>query len=47
VQVVITAKLCLACEVGPLVTIAWHVLGLQMEGRPPAMEGSCEYEYIE
>jgi hypothetical protein len=27
----------------PLVTTAWHVLGLQMEGQPPAMEGSCEY----
>jgi hypothetical protein len=28
---------------GSLVTIAWHVLGLRMEGRPPAMDGSCEY----
>jgi hypothetical protein len=21
----------------------WRVLGLRMEGRPPAMDGSCEY----
>jgi hypothetical protein len=32
---------------GPLggvpVTTAWQVLGLRMEGRPPAMEGNCEY----
>jgi len=26
-----------------LVTAAWHVLRLWMEGRPPDMEGSCEY----
>jgi hypothetical protein len=25
-----------------LVTTAWRVLGLSMEDRPPAMEGSCE-----
>jgi hypothetical protein len=25
------------------VTTAWSVLGLRMEERPPAMEGSCEY----
>jgi hypothetical protein len=25
------------------VTMAWRVLGLQMEERPPVMEGSCEY----
>jgi hypothetical protein len=25
------------------VPIAWRVLGLRMEERPPAMEGSCEY----
>jgi hypothetical protein len=25
------------------VTTAWCVLGLRMEERPPAMEGSCEY----
>jgi hypothetical protein len=30
------------CEVGPLVTTVRRVLGLRMEGRPPAMEGSCE-----
>jgi hypothetical protein len=28
---------------GSLVTTAWHVLGLQMEGWPPVMEGSCGY----
>jgi hypothetical protein len=28
---------------GSLVTMAWHGLRLQMEGRPPDMEGSCEY----
>jgi hypothetical protein len=28
---------------GSLVTTAWHFLVLQMEGQPPAMEGSCEY----
>jgi hypothetical protein len=28
---------------GPLVTTAWCVLGLWMEGQPPDMEGSCEY----
>jgi hypothetical protein len=27
----------------PLVTTAWLVLPLQIEGRSPAMEGSCEY----
>jgi hypothetical protein len=26
-----------------LLTTAWCVLGLQMEGRPPVIEGSCEY----
>jgi hypothetical protein len=26
-----------------LVPTAWHVLGLRMEKRPPAMEVSCEY----
>jgi hypothetical protein len=25
------------------VTTAWRILGLRMEERPPAMEGSCEY----
>jgi hypothetical protein len=25
------------------VTTAWCVLGLRMQERPPAMEGSCEY----
>jgi hypothetical protein len=25
------------------VTTAWRVLGLRMEERPPAMEGSCEH----
>jgi hypothetical protein len=25
------------------VTIAWRILGLRMEERPPAMEGSWEY----
>jgi len=28
---------------GSLVTMAWRVLRLRMEGSPPAMEGSCEY----
>jgi hypothetical protein len=28
---------------GSLVTTAWHVLRLQMEGSLPVMEGSCEY----
>jgi hypothetical protein len=28
---------------GSLVTTAWRVLRLRMEGRPPDMEGSCEY----
>jgi hypothetical protein len=28
---------------GAPVTTAWRVLGLRMEGRPPDMEGSCEY----
>jgi hypothetical protein len=26
-----------------LVTTAWHIIGLQMEERPPAIKGSCEY----
>jgi hypothetical protein len=26
-----------------LVTTAWRVLRLRMEGRPPDTEGSCEY----
>jgi len=26
-----------------LVTTAWRVLRLRMEGRPSEMEGSCEY----
>jgi hypothetical protein len=30
---------------GPLVTTAWHVLRLRIEGSPPDTEGS--YEYIE
>jgi flagellar basal body-associated protein FliL len=29
--------------VGSLVTTAWRVLRLRMEGSPPGMEGSCEY----
>jgi hypothetical protein len=28
---------------GSLVTTAWHVLGLWMEGQPPAVEGGCKY----
>jgi hypothetical protein len=28
---------------GVSVPTAWHVLGLQMEERPPDMEVSCEY----
>jgi len=28
---------------GSLVTTAWRVLRLQMKGRPPHTEGSCEY----
>jgi len=28
---------------GSLVTMAWRVLRLWMEGSPPGMEGSCEY----
>jgi hypothetical protein len=28
---------------GVPVPTAWHVLGLRMEERPPAMEVSCEY----
>jgi hypothetical protein len=28
---------------GSLVTTAWHILRLQMEGSPPGTEGSCEY----
>jgi len=28
---------------GSLVTMAWHVLRLWMEGSPPGMDGSCEY----
>jgi hypothetical protein len=28
---------------GSLVTTAWHVLRLQLEGRPPDTEDSCEY----
>jgi hypothetical protein len=28
---------------GSLTTTAWRVLGLRMEGRPPAMEGNCDY----
>jgi hypothetical protein len=27
--------------VGPLVSTVWCVLGFWMQGRPPAMEGSC------
>jgi hypothetical protein len=27
----------------PLVTTAWRVLRLRMEGRSPDTEGSCEY----
>jgi len=30
---------------GFFVTKAWRVLGLQMQGRPPDMEGS--YKYVE
>jgi hypothetical protein len=28
---------------GSLVTTAWRVLRLRMEGSPPVTEGSCEY----
>jgi hypothetical protein len=28
---------------GSLVTTAWRVLKLRMEGSPPVTEGSCEY----
>jgi hypothetical protein len=28
---------------GSLVTTAWRVLRLRMEGSPPVAEGSCEY----
>jgi hypothetical protein len=28
---------------GSLVTTAWRVLRLRMEGSPPGREGSCEY----
>jgi len=28
---------------GSFVTKAWHVLRLQLEGRPPDTEGNCEY----
>jgi hypothetical protein len=28
---------------GSLVTIAWHILRLWMEGSPPVTEDSCEY----
>jgi hypothetical protein len=28
---------------GSLVSTAWRVLRLRMEGRPPDTEGSCEY----
>jgi hypothetical protein len=28
---------------GSLVTTAWRVLRLWMEGSPPVTEGSCEY----
>jgi hypothetical protein len=28
---------------GSLVTTAWHVLRLWMEGQPPALECSCKY----
>jgi len=28
---------------GSLVTTAWRVLRLRMEGSPPGTEGSCEY----
>jgi hypothetical protein len=28
---------------GSLVTTAWHVLGLRMEGNPLGTEGNCEY----
>jgi hypothetical protein len=31
---------CVQCWICPLVTTAWRVLGLQMDGWPPAMEGS-------
>jgi hypothetical protein len=30
-------------HVSHVVPTAWHVLGLRMEERPPAMEVSCEY----
>jgi hypothetical protein len=32
-------------NVGPLVTTAWHVLGLRMEGLPLAMDGNSQYAY--
>jgi hypothetical protein len=28
---------------GSLVTMAWRVLRLRMEGNPPGTKGSCEY----
>jgi hypothetical protein len=28
---------------GSLITTAWRVLSLRMEGIPPGTEGSCEY----
>jgi hypothetical protein len=31
------------CLGGSLVTMAWHVLRLRMEGSPLGMEGSCKY----
>jgi hypothetical protein len=33
---------------GSLVTMAWRVLRLRVEGRPPDTEGSCKYiEYAD
>jgi hypothetical protein len=37
------ARLCQVMLRGFPVTTAWPVLGLRIEERPPAVEGSCEY----
>jgi hypothetical protein len=36
-------KVLVAMLGGSLVTMAWHVLRLRMEGSPPGTEGSCKY----
>jgi hypothetical protein len=42
-EIIIINQMLLVMLRGFPITIAWRVLGLRMEERPSAMEGSCEY----